>query len=170
MEVPKDRMNRGELHNLGIGRGTLTAEERHIINDHIVQTIVILSKLPLPRHLRRVPEIAGGHHERIDGRGYPRRLTGEEMSPLARMMAIADVFEALTAADRPYKPPKTLSQSLAIMAGMARDGHLDPALFELFLESGIHRRYAEAFLQPAQVDTVDLARYRASPLVKEAAP
>ena len=169
MDVPKDRMNRGELYNLGIARGTLTPEERHIINDHIVQTIVILSKLPLPRHLRRVPEIAGGHHERMDGRGYPRRLTGDEMSPLARMMAIADVFEALTAADRPYKPAKTLSQSLGIMAGMARDGHLDPVLFELFLESGIYRRYAEAFLQPGQVDAIDIGRYRASSLVKEAA-
>ncbi|MEI9981766.1 MAG: HD domain-containing phosphohydrolase [Aliidongia sp.] len=152
MDVPQHRMNLGELHNLGIARGTLTPEERHIINDHIVQTIVILSKLPLPRHLRRVPEIAGGHHERMDGRGYPRRLRGAEMSPLARMMAIADVFEALTAADRPYKAPKTLSQALAIMTAMVGEGHLDPELFELFLASGVYRDYAEAYLDPSQRD------------------
>lgn len=161
MEVPRDQMNFGELYNLSIARGTLTPEERHVVNDHIVQTIVILSKLVLPRHLRRVPEIAGGHHERMDGKGYPRRLKGAEMSTLARIMAVADVFEALTAADRPYKPAKTLSQSLAIMAGMAQDGHLDPELFELFLISGVFHRYAESYLEPAQVDAVDLDRYLA---------
>jgi HD-GYP domain-containing protein (c-di-GMP phosphodiesterase class II) len=161
MEVPRDRMNFGELYNLSITRGTLTPEERHIINDHIVQTIVILSKLPLPRHLRRAPEIAGGHHERMDGKGYPRRLRGGDMSDLARMMAIADVFEALTAADRPYKPAKTLSQSLAIMAAMAAEGHLDPELYELFLVSGVYHRYAEAYLDPAQLDTVDIGHYLA---------
>jgi HD-GYP domain-containing protein (c-di-GMP phosphodiesterase class II) len=164
MDVPKHRMNLGELYNLGIPRGTLTPEERHIINDHIVQTIIILNKLPLPRHLRNVPEIAGGHHERMDGRGYPRRLDGEVMSPLARMMAIADVFEALTAADRPYKAPKTLSQSLSIMAAMVRDGHLDPDLFELFLSSGAYQAYAEAHLDPAQIDPVDIARYFRAPV------
>jgi HD-GYP domain-containing protein (c-di-GMP phosphodiesterase class II) len=159
MEVPQHRMNLGELYNLSIARGTLTPEERHIINDHIVQTIIILSKLPLPRHLRAVPEIAGGHHERMDGKGYPRRLDGAAMSPLARMMAIADVFEALTAADRPYKPAKSLSQSIDIMAAMAREGHLDPELFELFLQSGVYRRYAEAYLAESQIDPVDIARH-----------
>jgi HD-GYP domain-containing protein (c-di-GMP phosphodiesterase class II) len=158
MDVPKHRMNRGELYNLSIPRGTLTAEERHIVNDHIVQTIVILSKLPMPRHLRAVPEIAGGHHERMDGRGYPRRLTGATLSPLARMMAIADVFEALTAADRPYKPAKSLAQAIAIMSAMAGEGHLDPDLFALFLESGVCRRYAEVYLAPDQIDAVDPGR------------
>ena len=163
MDVPKHRMNLGELYNLGITLGTLTPEERHIINDHIVQNIIILSKLPLPRHLRNVPEIAGGHHERMDGKGYPRRLDGAAMSPLARMMAIADVFEALTAADRPYKSAKTLSQSLAIMAAMVREGHLDADLFELFLVSGVYRIYANSYLDPAQIDPVDIGRYRRVP-------
>ncbi len=112
MDVPELLYNRGELHNLSISRGTLTAEERYKINEHMVQTIVMLNELPFPRHLRTVPEIAGGHHEKMDGTGYPKRLDRDQLSPLARMMAIADIFEALTAADRPYKPGKTLIGSV----------------------------------------------------------
>ena len=153
--VPEHLYNRGELYNLSIGRGTLTEEERYKINEHIVQTIIMLSALPFPRHLRQVPEIAGGHHEKMDGTGYPRRLTGAGMSALARMMAIADVFEALTAADRPYKKGKTLSAALGIMAAMTKDRHLDPDLFRLFVSAGVYRRYAEQFLSPEQVDAVD---------------
>lgn len=156
VKVPKYKFNRGELYNLSISRGTLTEEERFIINDHIVQTIIMLDRLPFPRHLRSVPEIAGGHHERMDGRGYPKGLKREEMSIPARIMAIADVFEALTAADRPYKAPKTLSESLAIMARMTREQHLDADLFELFLRSGVYRQYAERFLAPSQIDQVDI--------------
>ena len=118
MDVPEWRFNKGEVYNLSIRRGTLTDEERYKINDHIVQTIVMLESLPFPRHLERVPEIAGGHHECMDGTGYPKRLKGEEMSVPARVMAIADVFEALTARDRPYKAPKTLSDSIKIMSFM----------------------------------------------------
>jgi len=141
-----------------VARGTLTAEERYKINDHIVQTIIMLEKLPFPRHLKDVPEIAGGHHEKMDGTGYPRGLTRSQMSPVARMMAVADVFEALTAADRPYKKGKPLSEALAILARMRRDHHVDPDVFELFLKTGIYRQYAERHLRPEQIDDVDIDR------------
>jgi HD-GYP domain-containing protein (c-di-GMP phosphodiesterase class II) len=160
LEVPEYKFNRGELYNLSVSRGTLTDEERYIINDHIVQTIVMLNRLPFPRHLRSVPEIAGGHHERVDGHGYPKGLTGSQMSIPARIMAIADVFEALTAADRPYKPSKTLSESLGIMARMVQRQHLDADLFDLFLSAGVYRDYAEKFLAYAQLDAVDIEALR----------
>ena len=156
LDVPTHRYDRGEIHNLLVTRGTLTDEERYKINDHIVQTILMLDKLPFPRHLAQVPEIAGGHHERMDGRGYPRRLTRAQMSPVARMMAIADIFEALTAVDRPYKKGKTLSEALAIMARMRDEQHIDADLFDLFLTAGVHRRYAERYLRPEQIDEVEI--------------
>lgn len=159
VEVPKNKYNLGEIYNLCIARGTLTDEERFKINDHIVQTIVMLESLPFPKHLERVPEIAGGHHEKMDGTGYPKRLTGDQMSVPAKVMAIADVFEALTAADRPYKKPKKLSDSVKIMSLMVNDQHLDPELFRLFLESGVYRDYAQKYLLPAQVDDFDIASY-----------
>jgi HD-GYP domain-containing protein (c-di-GMP phosphodiesterase class II) len=160
MPVPELRYDLGELHNLTVERGTLTREERFKVQEHAVQTIAMLGQLPFPRHLQHVPEIAGGHHERVDGRGYPRGLTGERMSPLARMLAIADVFEALTANDRPYKPAATLSQAVAVLAAMRDDGHVDPDLFDLFLASGAYLEYARRFLRPEQLDAVDVARYR----------
>ncbi len=160
---PAQKFNLGELYNLKVQRGTLTEEERYHINDHIVQTIVMLEALPFPKNLRRVPEWAGGHHEKMDGTGYPRGLKGHEMSIPARVMAIADIFEALTARDRPYKTPKPLSECIAIMARMSREGHIDPDLFALFLTSGVFRRYAETFLLPEQIDDVDIARYLRTP-------
>lgn len=156
LNVPQYRMNRGEVYNLSIGRGTLTDEERYRINDHIAQTIIMLESLPFPKHLRSVPEIAGGHHEKMDGTGYPKRLKRDQMSPVARMMAIADVFEALTAADRPYKKAKKLSEAIKIMAFMKKDNHLDPDLLDLFMRKGVWKRYAEQFLQPDQIDYPDL--------------
>ena len=153
MPVPDLLYDRGELKNLMIARGTLGDEERYKINEHIIQTIMMLTALPFPRHLAEVPEIACGHHERMDGQGYPRGLTSDRMSPLARMMAIADIFEALTASDRPYKPAKSLVQSLEIMKKMAEEGHIDRELFRIFLDSGVGQRYAERFLAPAQRDT-----------------
>jgi HD-GYP domain-containing protein (c-di-GMP phosphodiesterase class II) len=123
----------------------------------------MLSQLPFPKHLKNVPEIAGGHHEKMDGTGYPRRLARSEMSLTARMMAIADIFEALTAADRPYKKGKTLSEALKIMSFMRRDQHVDPDLFDLFLTSGVYRTYAERFLRPEQIDAVDVAQYMGRP-------
>ncbi|MCM8663189.1 HD domain-containing phosphohydrolase [Accumulibacter sp.] len=156
MPVPALLYNRGELYNLTVARGTLSDEERYKINEHIVQTVVMLSQLPFPKHLRQVPEIAGGHHEKMDGSGYPRRLRREEMSPLARMMAIADIFEALTAVDRPYKKGKTLSEALAIMSRMQREQHIDPDLFALFLRSRVYMEYAQRFLQAEQIDSPQL--------------
>ncbi len=162
VEVPEKLYDRGEIHNLTIARGTLTAEDRYKINEHMVETIRMLSRLPLPRHLSNVVEIAGGHHEKMDGTGYPRRLKRDQMSWPARMMAIADIFEALTAADRPYKKGKLLSESLAIMARMRDEAHIDPDIFELFLSAGVYRAYAERFLKAEQIDAVDPARYRRS--------
>ncbi|HJT11266.1 MAG TPA: HD domain-containing phosphohydrolase [Dongiaceae bacterium] len=156
VETPPHKFNRGELYNLSIGRGTLTAEERYIINDHMTQTIMMLESLPLPRHLRAVPEIAGGHHEKMNGTGYPKRLKRDQMSPVARMMAIADVFEALTAADRPYKKAKPLSEAIRIMGFMKKDNHLDPDLLDLFLTAGVWKQYAERFLDAAQIDEPDI--------------
>lgn len=145
-----------EVYNLCIDRGTLTSEERKVITDHMEITIEMLEQLPFPRSLRRVPEFAGLHHEKMDGTGYPRGLRREQMSVPARIMAIADIFEALTAADRPYKQPKTLSESIRIMGFMKKDGHIDPDLFDLFLDSGVYRAYADRFLDPAQIDEVDV--------------
>jgi HD-GYP domain-containing protein (c-di-GMP phosphodiesterase class II) len=159
MDVPENKYNLGEVYNLSIGRGTLTEEERYKINDHIVQTIVMLEQLPFPKKLARVPEYAGGHHEKMDGTGYPRKLTKDEMSLPARIMAIADIFEALTASDRPYKPPKKLSDAIKIMSFMKKDAHIDGELFELFLTSGIYKEYAERFLDPMQIDEVDISLY-----------
>jgi HD-GYP domain-containing protein (c-di-GMP phosphodiesterase class II) len=157
--VPEHLYDRGELHNLAIGRGTLNDEERYKINEHIVETIRMLSRLPWPRHLDQVVEFAGGHHERMDGKGYPRRLNADEMSVPARMMAIADIFEALTAGDRPYKKAKTLSQALGIMAHMRDEGHIDGDVFELFLSAGVYETYAGRYLNSDQIDPVDLTRY-----------
>jgi len=144
-----------EYRNLTIRAGTLTAEERQVINHHIVATIRMLEALPWPNHLRKVPEYAGGHHERMDGKGYPRGLTRDQMSVQARAMGIADIFEALTAKDRPYKKGKTLSESLAILGRLRVDGHVDPDLFDIFVRKKVYRRYAEEFLDPEQIDEVD---------------
>jgi HD-GYP domain-containing protein (c-di-GMP phosphodiesterase class II) len=159
MAVPDLLYNHGELHNLGIVSGTLNAEERYKINEHIVQTILMLEALPLPSALARVPEYAGTHHETVIGTGYPRGLKGSDLSIPARIMAIADIFEALTAADRPYKKAKTLSQSVAILAGFRDRGHIDADLFDLFLRRGVHRVYAERFLRPEQIDDLDEMAY-----------
>jgi len=147
-----------EVENLCITRGTLLPRERDIINHHIVATIRMLESLPFPRHLKRVPEFAGGHHERMDGKGYPKGLTRAQMSVQARVMGIADVFEALTAGDRPYKKAMTLSQALNILGKMRLDGHIDPDVFEVFIRQRVYQHYAERFLKPEQIDVVDEAR------------
>jgi len=147
-----------EVKNLTIRAGTLTEEERKIINHHIVATIKMLEALPWPKHLANVPEYAGGHHERMDGGGYPRGLKREQMSVQARCMGIADIFEALTARDRPYKKGKTLSESLEILGRMKLNHHVDPDLFDIFVRKKVYRRYAEMFLEPEQIDEVDESR------------
>jgi HD domain len=147
-----------ERESLSIPSGTLSIVERDIINHHINATIKMLEALPWPRHLKNVPEYAGGHHERMDGRGYPRGLTREQMSIPARIMGIADIFEALTARDRPYKTGKTLSESLAILGNFKLNGHIDPDLFDVFVREKIYLKYAEQFLEAEQIDYVDEAK------------
>ena len=144
-----------EIKNLTISRGTLTQEERETINHHIVATIDMLEALPWPKHLENVPEYAGGHHERMDGKGYPRGLKREQMSVQARVMGIADIFEALTAKDRPYKRGKTLTESLNILGRFRLNGHIDPDLFDIFVRRKVYMRYAEQFLDREQIDEVD---------------
>ncbi|MEI8158375.1 MAG: HD domain-containing phosphohydrolase [Burkholderiales bacterium] len=143
-----------EVENLTIRAGTLTFAERDTINNHIVATIKMLEQLPWPKHLKNVPEYAGGHHERMDGKGYPKGLTREQMSVQARVMGIADIFEALTARDRPYKQGMKLSQAMGIMHKFRMGGHIDPDLFDIFVEEGVYLRYAQQFLDPWQIDTV----------------
>ena len=153
-----DFLTPDEIKNLTIARGTLTQEERQTINHHIVATIKMLEALPWPTHLRNVPEYAGGHHERMDGKGYPRGLTREQMSIQARVMGIADIFEALTAKDRPYKRGKTLSESLKILGNFRQNGHVDPDLFDVFVRKKVYLRYAQQFLDREQIDEVDESR------------
>ena len=159
LDVPEHEYNRGEVYNLCIPRGTLTKEDHFKIKGHIMQTIMMLEQLPFPKHLKRVPEYAGGHHETMIKTGYPKKLAKDEMTLPARIMAVADIFEALTAADRPYKKAKTLSESVKILSFMKKDQHVDSDIFNLFLKSGIYKEYAERFLLPEQIDEVDIAKY-----------
>jgi len=146
-----------EMENLTIRSGTLTQKERATINYHIVATNKMLEQLPWPKHLKNVPEYAGGHHERMDGKGYPKGLTREQMSVQARTMGIADIFEALTARDRPYKNGMKLSQAMKILANFKKIGHIDPDLFDIFVKQRIYQQYAEQFLEPEQIDLVNEA-------------
>lgn len=148
-------LDKEELQNLQIGRGTLTIREREIINNHISVTIKMLESLTYPKHLARVPEFAGGHHEKMDGTGYPNNLTKDQMSIQARMMGIADIFEALTAGDRPYKKAMSLSKSLEILGNMKLNNHIDPDLFDVFINEGVYMDYANQYLSPEQIDEID---------------
>ena len=158
-KVPEHLYNLGELYNICTTAGTLSYEERFKIQEHVQMTIVMLEQLPFPDYLKNVPLYAGAHHETLIGTGYPRELTIDDMPIASRIMAIADVFEALTASDRPYKKPKTLSASIRILSFMAKDKHLDNDLFKLFLSSGIYKEYALKFLNPEQIDEVDISTY-----------
>jgi HD-GYP domain-containing protein (c-di-GMP phosphodiesterase class II) len=141
-----------EVKNLTIRAGTLTPDERQVINHHIVATVKMLESLPWPKHLTNVPEYAGGHHERMDGKGYPKGLKRDQMSVQARIMGIADIFEALTAPDRPYKKGKTLSESLDILRKFRDNGHIDPDLFDVFVTQKVYERYAKEFMNMEQID------------------
>jgi HD-GYP domain-containing protein (c-di-GMP phosphodiesterase class II) len=147
-------LSENERANLNIPYGTLMPEERKVINHHIEATIAMLEALPWPKHLANVPEYAGGHHERMDGKGYPKGLKRDQMSVQARIMGIADIFEALTAKDRPYKLGKTLSESLDILGKFKQNGHIDPDLFDVFVREKVYLRYARQFMDPSQVDEV----------------
>jgi HD-GYP domain-containing protein (c-di-GMP phosphodiesterase class II)/L-rhamnose mutarotase len=159
LEVPKYLCNYGEIYNLCIEKGTLTDDERFKINEHVIKSIKMLERLPYPEHMARIPEYAGTHHETMIGTGYPRRLTKDDLSVPARIMAIADIFEALTASDRPYKKGKTLSEAIKIMSFMKEEEHIDAELFELFLRSDIYKEYAKQYLKSEQIDEVDLKAY-----------
>ena len=160
IEIPEYLYNRGEVYNLTIKKGTLTKEEYFKIQEHVMMTIKMLEQLPFPEHLKNVPLYAGAHHETLRGTGYPRRLKGDEIPIPARILAIADVFEALTASDRPYKRPKKLSEAIKILYFMVKDGDLDKDLFLLFLESGVYLEYAKKHLKPDQIDEVDIEYYK----------
>ena len=149
--------NDNEIENLTIETGTLTLDEREVINNHMAVTIKMLAQLPFPKHLENVPEYAGGHHERMDGKGYPNGLTREQMSLQARMMGIADIFEALSASDRPYKTGKPLTECLSILGFMKKNKHIDPDIFDVFVRDKVYLRYAEAFLPKNQIDKVNHA-------------
>jgi HD-GYP domain-containing protein (c-di-GMP phosphodiesterase class II) len=159
LEQPEYLYNNGELYNLSIPVGTLNREERYKINEHIIQTIMMLQTLPFPDALKRVPEFAGTHHERLSGDGYPRMLKADDLSIPSRIMAIADIFEALTAGDRPYKRAKKISEAIEILYQFKKDNHIDPDLFNLFLTSGIFSVYAKQHLPPDLIDEVDVDRY-----------
>ena len=155
MQQPENKRNNGELYNLNIRKGTLTEEDRYIINSHITHTIKMLSALPFPKHMNNIVEIAGNHHERIKGGGYPRGINAEDLPLAARAMAIADIFEALTSHDRPYKKVKTLNEALKIMKFMVNDQHIDKGLFELFIQSGKAEEYAKKYLLIEQQDEIN---------------
>ncbi|HFB53741.1 MAG TPA: amino acid ABC transporter [Sulfurimonas autotrophica] len=162
LEVPEYEYNLGEIYNLCVERGTLNAEERYKIQEHVIMTIKMLEQIPFPKELQNVPKYAGTHHETLIGTGYPRKLTQEELSIPERIMAVADIFEALTASDRPYKKAKTLWESLHIMSFMVKDKHIDKDIFILFLRSGVYLAYAQAHLREEQIDRVDIDK-----LIKE---
>lgn len=159
MIAPEHQYNRGELHNLSVAQGTLTKEERYVINEHITQTIMMLTRLKFPNNLKNVIEIAGGHHERMNGAGYPRGLKRDELSVSTRIMAIADIFEALTARDRPYKRAKSLGEALDIMYELKCAQHIDGELFDIFLKTGVYQTYADKYLPQHQIEYVDISKY-----------
>ena len=150
-------LNKLDIKNLQISKGTLLPEERKIINKHIEITIDMLEKLPYPKKLKNVPEFAGGHHEKINGKGYPKGLTGDEMSVQAKIMAISDIFEALTAKDRPYKKGKTLSEAMNILNEMKNNNEIDKDIFYIFVKKGVYKKYAKKYLDKDQLDLVDEA-------------
>ena len=159
MDIPEHLYNQGELHNLAISRGTLTAEDRFKINEHITSTIKMLENLPFPPELAKVPRYASTHHETLKGTGYPRKLSAEQLSTPERILVLSDIFEALTAADRPYKKAKPMSVAINILHKMALDHHVDIEVFKLFLTSGVYLEYARKFLDPSQIDDVDINQY-----------
>jgi hypothetical protein len=159
IKVPENQYNLGEIYNLTIRRGTLTQEDRFKINEHMISGIKMLERLPFPAELSRVPKYASTHHETLKGTGYPRQLTGDDLSIPERILVISDIFEALTASDRPYKKAKPVSVAIDIMYKMALDEHFDMELFKLFLSSGTYLRYAKAYLPPEQIDEINIDKY-----------
>ena len=145
-------LTENELLNLSIRKGNLTEEERKIIENHAELTFKMLNELPFPKKHAMVAEYAAGHHERLDGSGYFRHLSKDDLPLQSRIMAIADIFEALTAKDRPYKAPMKLSQALEILSFLKKDGHIDPDIHDLVINSKLLLEYANAFMNPDQID------------------
>lgn len=154
--VPSEFLSANETDNLCIRKGTLTAAERDVINYHFVAPIKMLERLPWPKHPKNVTEYAGGHHERMGGKGYPKGLVRDQMSVPARILGVADIFEALTASDLPYKASMVLSQAMNTMNELKRNGHIDPDVFDIFVNHSVYRRYGEQYLEPEQLDDVHL--------------
>ena len=159
MDIPEHLYNQGELYNLSVSRGTLTSEDRFKINEHMISTIKMLESLPFPEEMQNVPRYASTHHETMRGSGYPRKLPGAALSIPERILAVADVFEALTASDRPYKKAKPVSVAIDILHKMVEDDHIDRDCFELFISSGVYLKYAQEHLDPSQIDEVDAGSY-----------
>ena len=166
-EVPEYLYDRGELYNLSVRKGTLTAEERFKIDEHVAQTIIMLEQLPFSEDLKNVPKYAGSHHEKTDGKGYPRKLSLEELSIQERILAVSDIFEALTSVDRPYKKDKKLSEIIEIMYLMKEEGHIDADIFNLLLTSGVYFEYGTNYLKTEQIDEVDISKYITQETVDE---
>jgi hypothetical protein len=147
-----------EFYNLTNALGTITPKDCEVINKHVVTTIKMLESLPYPKSLRNVPRFAEAHHERMDGNGYPNRLKGNQIPLQGRIIAIADIFEALTSKERPYKKELTLMESLKILGAMKENGHIDPDLFDVFISEEVYLQYAEKYLNPDQIDEVVLSK------------
>jgi HD-GYP domain-containing protein (c-di-GMP phosphodiesterase class II) len=132
-----------EIDCLKINRGSLTPEEFDEIRSHVSHTFRFLSQIPWGKSLRRVPLIAGAHHERLNGTGYPNRLRAEEIPVQAKMMSIADIYDALTASDRPYKRAIPVERAIDILDFSVRDGHLDGELVRIFKDARVWERARE---------------------------
>jgi HD-GYP domain-containing protein (c-di-GMP phosphodiesterase class II) len=145
-------LTENEMINLSIRKGTLLPDERSIIENHVVMTSKILEQLPFPEKLTNVPIYAGDHHEKCDGSGYPRGVTCDELPLQSRIMVIADIFEALTAADRPYRAPLKLSRALQILEFMMKDNHIDENIYNFFINNELLMEYARRELNPEQID------------------
>jgi hypothetical protein len=149
---PRAYLTENEVLNLSVRKGNLTEEERKIIENHAELTFKMLNELPFPKKHAMVAEYAAGHHEKLDGSGYFRHLSKDELPLQSRIMAVADIFEALTAKDRPYKKPMKLSQALEILSFLKKDGHIDPDIHDLVISSNLLLEYAKAFMNPDQID------------------
>ena len=138
-EQEKDYLLPQEYENLSVKRGNLTPEEKKDIFSHVEKTILILNKIPFPEYLKNVPYLAGTHHEKLDGSGYPKGLTAEKLSYSSRIIAVADYFEALVAFDRPYKPSKSIEEAKRIMMEEVKNNKLDPDIVNLLFEEKLYQ-------------------------------
>lgn len=154
-------LTNNEYENLRIRIRTLHPSEIQIMRDHAKVTNDMLNRLTFPKKFRNVPVYAAAHHEKLNGKGYPLGLKGDEMPLQARIIALADFFEALTSADRPYKKGNKLSESLRIIAVTVRMGETDPDLFDLFLDTGLFRHFARDYVAPSQIDEVNIEEIKA---------